>query len=136
MNKSLLEMFAKSNFTILPTHFIYAKVTTAPTLGKHFMISQDADEITVITAEENLGELDIIEKNEYHWRLVALNLAVPFTAGTIAAINAACAELGLNNLIVSTYSKDYIFVKDEHLTDIKNVLNTLGFKETGSNKVA
>lgn len=96
------------------------------------MVTQDADEISVVTAEENLQELDLLEKNEHSWKLVSLNLETPFMAGTLAAINSACAETGLNNLIVSTYSKDYILVRDDQLSEIKKVLHKLGFKEKTS----
>lgn len=122
-------MFAKSSYTILPKKYIYTKVTSIPTSGNHFMITQDGEEITVVTAEENADKLDLLEKNSFLWRLVSLNLAVPFTAGVLAVVNTACAKENLNNLIVSTYSKDYIVVKDEQLEKIITVLNSLGFSE-------
>jgi len=132
MNKQILEMFRKSTFSISDKKYIYTKVKTVPSLSNHFLVSQDKDEITVVTEENNLSSLDLIEKNNNLWRLVSLNLATPFMAGTLATINSACSEKGLNNLIVSTYSKDYLIIKDSQTNQIKEVLNILGFKEKSS----
>ena len=124
-------MFKKSSFSISKSKYIYAKVKSISSLANHFFISQDKDEITVVTEEKNLSSLDLIERNDNLWRLVSLNLFTPFMAGTLATINSACAEKELNNLIISTYSKDYIIVKDAQVKQIKKVLFALGFKEKG-----
>jgi len=122
-------MFSKSTFNISGKKYIYAKVKSVPPLSNHFFISQDDDEITIVTDEKNLDSLDLIEKNNNLWRLVSLNLATPFMSGTLSTINSACAEKSLNNLVISTYSKDYIIVKDSQIDQIKEVLKRLGFKE-------
>lgn len=129
MDRQILEMFSKSTFNISKEKYIYAKVKSLPLNSDHFMISQDKDEITVVSNMNNISSLDIVEKNDNLWRLVSLKLYAPFMAGTLATINSACAKKGLNNLIVSTYSKDYLIVKDSQITQIKEVLNELGFKE-------
>jgi hypothetical protein len=129
MDNKILDMFAKSTFAISKEKYIYAKVKTMPVVGDHFMVSKDRDEITVVTREDSSFHLDLVEKNNNLWRLVSLNLNTPFMAGTLATINTACFKKGLNNLIVSTYSKDYIIVKDTQVNDIREVLKSLGFKE-------
>lgn len=129
MNNKILEMFGKSTFSISEEKYVYAKVKETPPLSNHFMVSKDKDEITVVTEEKNLPSLKVLEKNDNLWRLVSLNLYTSFMAGTLAAINSACAENGLNNLIVSTYSKDYIIIKDSQVEEVKEVLEKLGFKE-------
>jgi hypothetical protein len=129
MNSKILEMFEKSTFSISKERYIYAKVKEIPPLSDHFMISKDKDEITVVTEEKNLSSLQVIEKNNNLWGLVSLNLYTPFMAGTLTAINSACAENGLNNLIISTYSRDYIIIKDSQVEKVKEVLKKLGFKE-------
>lgn len=134
MNTQLQEMFSKSTFSILDKKYIYAKVSKEPSTKNHFMVSSDSDELTVITEDTREQELDIIEKNQNLWRLVSLNLNIPFMAGTLATINSACAEEGLNNLIVSTYSKDYVIVKDTQVEQIKLVLQKLGFSEDNNKK--
>ncbi len=122
-------MFKKSTFNISEKKYVYAKVKSVSSLSNHLLVAQDEDEITVVTEEDNLSSLDAIEKNNNPWKLVSLNLDTPFMAGTLATINSACAKNGLNNLIVSTFSKDYIIVKNSQVKQIKVVLNKLGFKE-------
>lgn len=39
------------------------------------------------------------------------------------------AKEGMNILIVSTYSKDYIMVKEDKLEQVRKVLLELGFKK-------
>ncbi len=129
MDKHVLEMFSKSTYAISDQKYIYAKVKNISSLSDHFFVSQDKDEITVVTEEKNLNSLDLIEKNENLWRLVSLNLHTPYMAGTFAEINTACAKNGLNNLIISTYSKDYLIVKDSQVSQIEAVLNELGFEK-------
>lgn len=129
MDKQILEMLSRSTFNISSEKYIYAKVKSLPSNQEHFMVSHDEDEITVVTSVNNISSLDIIEKNNNQWRLVSLNLDTPFMAGTLATINSACAKKGLNNLVVSTYSKDYLIIKDSQINQIKEVLNELGLKE-------
>jgi len=122
-------MFQKSSFSISEEKYVYVKVAKLSNELDHFMVAQDEDEITVVTRQEKLSELEVIEKNDNLWRLVSLNLETPFMAGTLAAINSACAKEGLNNLIISTYSKDYIVIKDSQVEQVKAVLQGLGFKD-------
>jgi hypothetical protein len=129
MDNKVLEMFSKSSFSVSEEKYVYAKVKSVDSNTSHFMVSQDKDEITVVTEEKNISSLEVIEKNNNLWRLVSLNLFTPFMAGTLAALNTACATKGLNNLVVSTYSKDYLIVKDAQVGEIKKVLQSLGFQE-------
>jgi len=129
MNNKILEMFSKSSFSVSEEKYVYTKVKSVDSISPHFMVSQDKDEITVVTEEKNIAALEVIEKNNNLWRLVSLNLFTPFMAGTLAALNTACAAKGLNNLVVSTYSKDYLVVKATQVGEIKEVLQSLGFQE-------
>lgn len=128
MSPALQKMFRQSTFTILPDRYIFASVSKKPVSIDCFMITQDQDEITVITPENNISKLKIVSKNDNLWKLVSINLATPFMVGTLAEINSACAAIKLNNLIVSTYSKDYLFIKDSQSNQIASVLTKLGFK--------
>ena len=132
MNDEIQKIIKKSTFRVEEGRFVYAQVLNAPSVDKHFMVSKDADEVTVVTKEENLPELDIKERNKDFYRLIALNVSIPFySVGFLATISQAIAEQGMNILIVSTYSKDYIMVKDDKLEKAKSVLMGLGFKEIG-----
>ena len=131
MTDALKKVIETSTFTLLDGRFIYAKVKTAPPIDEHFMVSQDKDEITVVTKEENLSKLDLIEKNKDYWSLISLNLSSPFYCpGFLAAASSAIADKGMDILIVSTYSKDYLLVIYEHREQAEQILLDMGFKRS------
>lgn len=130
MNQEIKTVIEQSSFLIEEGSFVYAKISTIPDASEHFMVTKDADEITVITREKNLSKLDIIERNKDFYKLIALNVSIPFySVGFLAAVSGAIAENDMNILIVSTYSKDYIMIKDEKIDEARLVLLNLGFKE-------
>lgn len=130
MNENLKKIIESSTFEVIPGKFIYVKVSKEPKLNNHFLISKDKDEITVVTEENNLGGLKIIEKNKDWWALIALNVSAPFySVGFLATVSSAIAKEGKDVLIVSTYSKDYILVQYDFAQGVKQVLLSLGFKE-------
>ena len=85
------------------------------------------DEITVITAKENLKELNALEiVGDY--KLIEFKPAVPFqTVGFLAKIAETIANEGMNILIVSTFSKDYIMIKEELCEKGISALKNIGF---------
>ncbi len=129
MEKELIQAFKKSLFAVSDGRYVYTKVASPPK-QKHFMVAQDQDEITVLAREENLKDLNIIEKNDKYWKLIAL-IVPPFTAGIIAAVTNAVvsAKKGTNTLIVSTFSKDYLIVREDSLELVKRTLVELGFTQ-------
>lgn len=130
MNKKLQEIIKNSFFITHEGKYIYTKVRKAPDIGKHFLISKDQDEITVVTKKENLKQLDLIEKNKDAYSLIELRVSIPFySVGFLAAVSGEIAKEGMDILIVSTYSKDYILVKDKNLNKTVNILKKLGFKQ-------
>ena len=130
LTPELKKIMRESTFQVIEGTFVYAKVSKVPD-GRHFMITQDKDEITVVTEENKLSELDAIEKNKDERRLIALHVPVPFySVGFLATISGAIAEAGMNVLIVSTYSKDYIMVKKDLLPKAKQILLSLDFRES------
>ncbi len=127
MNKNLQEIIRNSTFEVMDGFYVYAKVAKRPN-EKHFMVSEDKDEITVVTKQENLGDLEFVERNKENYKLIALNISVPFYAvGFLAAVSSAIAKEGMNILIIATYSKDYILVREEHFDKSIKVLSNLGF---------
>lgn len=130
MYSGLQEIIDASSFTIEEGEFVYAQVKTAPPIDDHFLVSKDKDEITVVTRKEQLPNLDLIEKNKDLYSLIAINVSIPFySVGLLATISTAIADGGMNILLVSTYSRDYIMVKADRLEDAKIVLKKLGFKD-------
>ncbi len=129
MKSDVDEILKQSTFNVLPGVWSYLKVKKVPE-SNHFMITQDGFEITVVTQKDREAELDIIERNKEDRVLICLNVSIPFySVGFLAAISSAIANDGMNILIISTYSKDYILVKRDSLDKAKNILNALGLKE-------
>ncbi len=130
MNQDINEIIKQSTFEVQDGIFAYTKVKSLPEAGNHFLVSQDKDEITVVTLAENLKDLDLIERNKESYKLIALNVSVPFYAiGFLSTVSSTIAKMGINILIVSTYSKDYILIKKEKLEDACQALIDLGFQE-------
>jgi len=130
MNSEIEKIIKESTFKIEEGRFVYAKVSEAPRIEKHFVVSKDVDEITVVTKEENITELALIERNKDFYCLIALNVSIPFySVGFLAVVSQAIADEGMNILMVSTYSKDYILVKDDKIEEARAVLLKLGFQE-------
>ena len=128
--KDALDEIAQSNFEIQPGNYIYAKVSSVDATASHFLISRDADEITVVTTEDQLDSLQLIERNKDVYRLISLNVAVPFySVGFIATVCDAIASSGMNVLVVSTFSKDYIMVRADMIERAEAILLSLGFEE-------
>lgn len=130
MNDELRKIIEQSSFKVEDGVYVYTKVTTLPDINEHFMVASDKDEITVVTKEENLNSLDLVERNKDNYKLIALNVSIPFyTVGFLASVSSAIAQEGMNILIISTYSKDYIMVKENKLEAARSVLLNLGFQE-------
>jgi hypothetical protein len=127
MTPELIDILIRSTFACLPGSYIYAKAASLPNTDGHFLVAQDADEITVVTRSERVAELDLIEVNRDNYALIALNVAVPFySVGFLATISNALAAAGLDILIVSTYSRDYLLVRVDTVEIAAAVLTELG----------
>ena len=82
--------------------------------GRHLLIARDEKEITVVTAPENLAALDVIEVNRDRWRLMIIEPETPFyCVGFIAKLSAGLAAAGMDILVLSTFTRDLFFVKEE-----------------------
>lgn len=124
-----LEIIKQSFFEVQAGVFVYAKVRTVPAPGKHFMVSQDEDEITVVTRGD-LSSVDLIERNKEDYALIALHVSVPFySVGFLSTVSDAFAANDMNILIISTYSKDYILVRADLLDLSLEILMKLGFRK-------
>lgn len=125
------DVISKSSFQIQPGNYVYAKVGSVANDHYHFLVTKDADEITVVTKAENLAQLALLERNKDDYRLISLNVSVPFySVGFLATVSDAFANEGMNILIVSTYSKDYLLVRADLIKTAEDTLLTLGFEQT------
>ena len=123
----LQEAIPKSIATVMRDTYVYVKTDIVEKTGNHFMVSKDKDEITVITKKENIKKLKVLELvGDY--KLIEFRPAVSFqTVGFLAKIAEVIANQGMNILIVSTFSKDYIMIKEEFCEKGLTALKNIGF---------
>jgi len=128
MNQDLEIILKASTFKILDGEYAYVKVKRIPETQDYFALIQDKQEITIVSEVKQLKSLEIIKK-QAGYALIALNVSVPFySVGFLASVSNAIAAQGMNILIVSTFSKDYILVKHEKLEMALEALRVLGIK--------
>jgi hypothetical protein len=128
MDKKLQEIIKKSRVSVKKGNYIYAKVSVELNLEDCFMVSRDKDEITAVFEESKTDRFEVIDKNKDLYRLIELKVSVPFYAvGFLAAVTGAISAKGANNLVVSTFSKDYVLVRIEQLDLALGALKELGF---------
>jgi len=107
------EVIRKSPVAMLPGTYCVARMLEPPAAPQHFMVATDARETTVIARESDLGDLSPVEVRS-GYRLIEIRTATPFEGvGFLAAICQAIANVGLNILVVCTYSAEYILLKSD-----------------------
>ena len=123
----LSAIIQQSPVHVRPGRYVVAKLAQAPSPGDYFMVTQDEEEVTVIAEESMVADLSTLEI-ETGFRLIEIRVATPFQGvGFLAAIARVIVETGLNLLIVSTYSKDYLLLQEQEVTQGLQALATLGF---------
>jgi hypothetical protein len=130
LHHDLTGVLTTSRFEIIPGVFAYARAATSPEPGDCFLVATDSDETTVVAEAEKLDRLNIIERHPEEYALIALHVSVPFYAvGFLASITSALAKRGLNVLVVSTFTKDYVLVRQDRISDAAESLIELGLHE-------
>ena len=123
-------MIEDSTFRFAGTYrFVSARAVGHP--EQHLMITRDAYETTVVTTEELLGDVEVLDINADRGLLLAIDCANPFyCVGFIAKISAALSGAGMDILVVSTFSCDWVFVKEGDGPRAAELLRSLGFRES------
>jgi hypothetical protein len=128
---SLEQVIKESRVHLNPGRYAVATVKYIDSIGPHFAISQDDSEITVITEEENMSLIEP-ERVERWFKLIEIRVAKPFNApGFLATIAGCMADRGLNVFIVSTFSKDYVLLREREITIGVAALASAGFQTSG-----
>lgn len=126
--ESTEQWIAETTFRFVGT-YRYVSARTVGHFEKHLMIARDAHELTVVTTEELLGDLEIVAINADRWLLLSLDCANPFyCVGFIAKVSATLSGAGLDILVVSTFSCDWVFVREQDSHRATELLRGLGFK--------
>lgn len=127
---STQHVIAQSDFYLEPELFYVAQVSKVNTPGLHRLVCQDEKETTVITTEAGLADLDVIARNKEQWNLFVINCANPFyCVGFLTAISTAMTNAGLDILLTSTFSRDLVFVPQQHSVQATELLLQLGFRQ-------
>ena len=125
-------MIADSTFRFVGTYrFVSARGVSNP--EKHLMVTRDVYETTVVTKEEHLGDVEVLDMNPDRWLLLAIDCASPFyCVGFIARISAVLSGGGMDILVVSTFSCDWVFVKEDHGPRAAGLLRAEGFRDSSA----
>jgi hypothetical protein len=125
-NNKIKKVISESTVIIHKERYAYLRANETE-IKNHFMISRDEQETTIITKEENLPNTKFNEVEKW-FKLIEVDLSVPFTAGFVAAITKIVADAGCNAPAISTFSKDYILVRENQIEDATQALKKAGFK--------
>jgi len=125
--ESTEQVISDSTFHFAGT-FRWTSARSVRTPEKHLMISRDEKEITVVT--NDLDDVDVIAINPDRWLLVSIDCSQPFyCVGFIAKLSTMLSAAGLDILVLSTFTRDWVFVKVEDGERAAEVLRKAGFAE-------
>ena len=123
----LNEVIRTSRVVVRRGRYAYLRTEAETASARHFLVARDEDEVTIVTEEANLAKTSFEEQVGW-FKLVEVRVSQPFVAkGFIARVTQAIAERDLNVLVVSTFSKDYFLVREEHMDTAISALRDLGF---------
>ncbi|OGD67924.1 hypothetical protein A3F08_03510 [Candidatus Berkelbacteria bacterium RIFCSPHIGHO2_12_FULL_36_9] len=125
-NPTLNEVIKASPVLVHRGRYAYLKGQEKE-LKNHFLISQDNDEITIVTEEKNIANTKY-EKDVKWFKLFEFKVSIPFLApGFLAKISKTIADKKMNILLVSTFSKDYALIREEDFKVAVKALEEVGF---------
>ncbi len=131
---SLEEVIRTSPVEVLPGRYAVVRLADPVPLDHHFLVCRDGDETTLIAPESQVPWGDVLAAETW-FRLLAIRVSTPFAApGFLARVTGAIAAHGLNVFVVSTFSKDYILLKEEDLDGGIAAMTGLGFEVHGASR--
>jgi hypothetical protein len=96
--------------------------------GIFFSITRAPNELSIVCPEENLPERAPADRG---WRCLMLEGPFELTEiGMLAAITRPLAGAGVSLFAISTFSTDYLLVKQENLAAAAAALTAAGFEVT------
>ena len=126
INASLDEVIKSSKVFVHRGRYAYLKAPETA-INNHFFISKDKEEITIVTEEKNVPNVKY-DKDVKWFKLIEIKVSLPFLAkGFLAKVTKTIADKELNVLVVSTFSKDYILVREETSDIAVKALKKVGF---------
>ncbi len=121
------DVIARSTFRFAGSYaWVSASAVRHP--ERHLMVTRDDRETTVVTLPEHLGDVEVIEANPDRWLLLSIDCANPFyCVGFVAKLSAPLAAAGIDLLMVSTFTRDWVFVKESDGERAAELLEGVGF---------
>ena len=134
VSPALQKTIEQSPFVLHPLRYAVLQVAECSNPQPHFLVTHEAEEVSVITTEDKLHILTSqILKQQRWFRLLEFKMSTPFeTPGFLAAIASKLASHQLNILLVSTFSKDWLLLREEDLETGLSSLQELGFQQVFS----
>ena len=127
MDAKLREVIRGSQAILHEGCYAYLKAASQTNLADHFLVAREGDETMVVTQERHVSSV-LFEEDVKWFRLIEIQVSLPFLAkGFIAAVTRALADRDLNVLVVSTFSKDYLLIREEGADEALAALRALGF---------
>lgn len=91
-----------------------------------FATIQDETETTVVVEQDDVDAVDASEV-ESGWKRLTFEMDLPFElVGFLATVASALAEVDISVFVISTYSTDHVFVKEDDLDAAVLRLENLG----------
>ncbi len=127
---STLDVLRRSSFRIEPEPYVWVRAGRVDRPERHLVVVRDIGETTVVTLGRNLDGVEVLERNRDLWLLLSIDCANPFyCVGFFAAITAALAVRGVDILVLSTFSRDHVFVKEGEREAAREALIEIGIRE-------
>lgn len=125
-NPETQSVIERSTFRFAGT-YVWVSAAEVRNAEKHLIVTRDEKETTVVTLPENLGDVDVLETNRDRWVLLSIDCANPFyCAGFISIISAPLAAAGIDILVISTFTRDWFFVKEAEAERAAAILERVG----------
>jgi hypothetical protein len=114
--------------SVMPGRFAMVKVQEIEKEANYFFLANDGEENTMVVKEANLSQVRYEEIQKW-FKLIRLAVSVPFfSVGFLAKVASAIADRGINILIISTYSNDYLLIRENDVEAAFEALKALGFR--------
>ncbi len=127
--KSTQKIIDGSPCRLEPETLHYVKASHVGHPERHHFVCQDAFEITVATTDEGLADLTIISRNPERWRMFSITCSNPvYCVGFLAAIAVPMRDADIDILLVSTFTRDLVFVKAADVHRAAAILDAAGFQ--------
>jgi hypothetical protein len=128
-NKQDIDNIIKNSLAVIrPGRFAMVKVQEFEKNAEYFCLTNDGEELTMVVEEANLSQVKYTDIQKW-FRLIQLAVSVPFfSIGFLAKVASAIADKGINILVISTFSNDYILIRENDVVTTIKTLAALGFR--------